>query len=215
MKIQEPSSPRFENRHAEPAARRLSGLMLGVLLCVVVVNLHAERADRDKPVTLEADKVEIDDQKKEATFTGNVTLTQGTMMIKGDRIVVKQDASGFQFGVAYGSPAYFRQKREGVDEYIEGYAQRLEYDGKAEKVEMFTSARLQRGPDEVRGDYISYNAATEFFQVVGGGKSAATPGNPQGRVRAIIQPKPKDQKPAPPAAPLPLQPSEQVATPPQ
>ena len=56
---------------------------------------------------------------------------------------------------------------------------------------VLANARIQRGRDEVRGDYISYNAITEFFQVIGGGKTAATPGNPQGRVRAVIQPKPK------------------------
>jgi lipopolysaccharide export system protein LptA len=173
----------------------------------------AERADRNKPVTLEADRVEIDDQKKEAVFHGNVTLTQGTLTIKADRIVVKQDKDGFQSGVAYGKPAYFRQKREGVDEYIEGFAERLEYDSRAEKVEMFTRAQLKRGADEVRGDYISYNATTEFFQVVGGGTAAATPGNPQGRVRAIIQPRPREGQESPPPDPLPLRPAEPIDTP--
>ena len=81
--------------------------------------------------------------------------------------------TGFQYGIAYGNPAHFRQKREGSDEYIEGFSERLEYDGKADKVQMFTNARIQHGGDEVRGDYISYNAVTEFFQVIGGGKSAA------------------------------------------
>jgi lipopolysaccharide export system protein LptA len=151
----------------------------------------AERADREKPVNLEADRVDLDDAKKEAVFEGNVTLTQGTMMIKADKIIVKQDADGFQYGIAYGSPAHFRQKREGFDDFIEGFSERLEYDGKADKMQMFTNARIQRGRDEVRGDYISYNSITEFFQVIGGGKTAATPGNPQGRVRAVIQPKPK------------------------
>jgi lipopolysaccharide export system ATP-binding protein len=132
----------------------------------VVSPLHAERADREKPVTLEADRVEIDDAKKEAIFHGNVTLTQGTLMMKADRIIVKQDADGFQYGIAYGNQAYFRQKREGVDEYIEGYADRLEYNGKADKVEMFAKAQIRRGTDEVRGDYIAYNAATEFFEVI-------------------------------------------------
>jgi lipopolysaccharide export system protein LptA len=151
----------------------------------------AEKADREKPVNLEADRVDLDDAKKEATFEGNVTLTQGTLMIKADKVVVKQDAEGFQYGIAFGKPAYFRQKREGFDEYIEGWSERLEYDGKADKMQMFTNARIQRAGDEVRGDYISYNAVTEFFQVIGGGKTVATPGNPQGRVRAVIQPKPK------------------------
>jgi lipopolysaccharide export system protein LptA len=148
----------------------------------------AEKADRDKPVNLEADRVDLDDAKKEAIFEGNVSMTQGTLLIKADKIIVKQDASGFQYGIAFGKPAYFRQKREGFDEYIEGYGERLEYDGKVDKMQMFTNARIQRGGDEVRGDYIAYNAVTEFFQVIGGGKSS---GNPPGRVRATIQPKPK------------------------
>lgn len=175
----------------------------------------AERADRDKPVNLEADRVDLDDAKKEAVFVGAVTLTQGTLTIKADKIIVKQDAEGFQYGIAYGSPAHFRQKREGYDEFIEGFSERLEYDGKADKMQLFTNARIQRGGDEVRGDYISYNAVTEFFQVIGGGKSAATTGNPQGRVRAVIQPKPKPGTPAASPGAVELKPSESVQTPKQ
>ncbi|HEX4985630.1 MAG TPA: lipopolysaccharide transport periplasmic protein LptA [Burkholderiales bacterium] len=186
--------------------------MVAVMQCAPA---WAEKADRDKPVNVEADRVDLDDAKKVAVFIGNVTLTQGTLSIKGDKIIVKQDADGFQYGIAYGNPAHFRQKREGYDEYIEGYSERLEYDGKADKVQMFTNARIQRGDDEVRGDYISYNAVTEFFQVIGGGKSAATSGNPHGRVRAVIQPKPKAG--AAPSAPgsVELKPSESVEPPKQ
>jgi lipopolysaccharide export system protein LptA len=172
-------------------ARARAGLRRVAFAMIAPPAVWAERADRDKPVNLEADRVELDDAKKEAVFEGNVTLTQGTMMIKADKIIVKQDADGFQYGIAYGSPAHFRQKREGFDDFIEGFSERLEYDGKADKMQMFTNARIQRGRDELRGDYISYNSITEFFQVIGGGKTVATPGNPQGRVRAVIQPKPK------------------------
>jgi lipopolysaccharide export system protein LptA len=173
--------------------RRARALVCAAFACAMNAPpaVWAERADREKPVNLEADRVELDDAKKEAVFEGNVTLTQGTMMIKADKIIVKQDADGFQYGIAYGKPAQFRQKREGFDDFIEGFSERLEYDGKADKMQMFTNARIQRGRDELRGDYISYNSITEFFQVIGGGKTVATPGNPQGRVRAVIQPKPK------------------------
>jgi lipopolysaccharide export system protein LptA len=173
----------------------------------------AERADSDKPVNLEADRVDLDDAKKEAVFVGNVTLTQGTLSIRADKIIVKQDAAGFQYGIAYGKPAHFRQKREGYDEYIEGFSERLEYDGKADKVQMFTNARIQRGGDEVRGDYISYNAVTEFFQVIGGSKTSPT-GNSEGRVHAVIQPKPKGGTPAPSGS-VELKPSGTVQTPKQ
>ena len=207
----------FRNRNVQ-AARKLLGLAAGAALTVCLgtsLPTSAERADRDRPVNLEADRVDLDDAKKEAVFVGNVTLTQGTLTIKADKIIVKQDAEGFQYGIAYGNPAHFRQKREGYDEYIDGFSERLEYDGKADKMQMFTNARIQRGGDEVHGDYISYNAVTEFFQVIGGGKSTATTGNPQGRVRAVIQPKPKAGAPAASPGPLELKPSESVQPPKQ
>lgn len=183
-------------------------------LLVASPAVHAERADRDKPINLEADRVTIDDAKQVAVFEGNVVLTQGTLVIRGDRMVVKQDSEGFQYGTTWGDLAYFRQKREGVDEYVEGWAERIEYDGKADKMQMFSRAYLKRGQDDVRGNYISYDGTTEFFRVLGGGAAAATPSNPQGRVRAVIQPKPKDkeEKPAQ-ASPLPLKPAAGVSAP--
>jgi lipopolysaccharide export system protein LptA len=164
---------------------------------------QAERADREKPVNLESDSVDIDDGKREGNFIGNVQLTQGTLLIKADKIIVKQDAAGFQYGIAYGKPASFRQKREGTDEYIEGFGERIEYDSKADTVQFFKSAHIKRGGDDVRGEYISYNAITEFFQVIGSGK-------PDDRVKVVIQPKPK--APGAPAAEggVPLKPAENL-----
>jgi lipopolysaccharide export system protein LptA len=183
-----------------------------IACCLTAAVAQAERADRDKPVNLEADQVTVDDAKQTATFIGKVVMTQGTLVIRGDRMVVQQDADGFKYGVAYGNLASFRQKREGYDEYIDGFAERIEYDSKAEKLQMFNRAYLKKSNDDVRGNYISYEIATEFFKVVGGGKQAATEGNPEGRVRAVIQPKSKE-KPAPAAPPLPLKPATDVASP--
>lgn len=189
-----------------------------MLLCLAFAAgyAHAERADRDKPVNLEADTVTMDDAQHLSTYQGRVRLTQGTLTILADKLVVKQDAEGFQYGTAYGNPASFRQKREGFDEYIEGFAQRIEYDGKQEKVQLFTQARVKRNQDEVRGNYISYDAKTEFYQVIGG-KEAATPNNPQGRVRAVIQPKNTSGRPAatpaPSATPPNLRPADSIAAP--
>ncbi len=199
-------------RAAHGAGRISRALAVAALFLLAVSSAHAERADREKPVNLEADRVTVDDLKQTATFEGNVLLTQGTLTIRGNRMVVQQDAEGFKTGVAYGNLAHFRQKRDGVDEYVEGYAERIEYDSKAEKLQMFNRAYIKRGDDDVRGNYISYDAATEFFRVIGGGKQAATAGNPEGRVRAVIQPKPKP-KPTAGAPPLTLQPAPDVANP--
>jgi lipopolysaccharide export system protein LptA len=211
-----PRNVSFRNHNAQARGRlfRLAAVTALAVGLGLAPPASAERADRDKPVNLEADRVDLDDAKKEAVFVGNVTLTQGTLTIRADKIIVKQDAEGFQYGIAYGNPAHFRQKRENFDEYIEGFSERLEYDGKADKVQMFTNARMQHGGDEVRGDYISYNAVTEFFQVIGAAKSSPT-GDPRGRVRAIIQPKPKPGAPAAPPGQLELNPSGSIQPPKQ
>ena len=177
---------------SEPAARsRL--LALALALACLAGPAGAERADRDKPINLEADRVTIDDAKKVSVFEGNVVLTQGTMTLRADRMTVREDAQGFQYGVAHGNLAYFRQKRDGVDEYVEGWAERIEYDGKAERIQLFNRAHMKRGNDEVRGSYISYEQPTEFFRVVGAQDNTAGAHTP-GRVRAVIQPKSKDAK---------------------
>lgn len=188
-------------------------LISWLLTLLIQATALAELADRDKPVNLEADTVTLDDASKISTYQGNVQLSQGTLLIRADKLVVKEDAAGLQHGTAYGNPASFRQKREGVDEYIEGYGLRIEYDGRNDKVELFTQARMKRNQDEVRGNYISYDAKTEFFQVLGGGREAAPPGKEKGRVRAIIQPKPKPGRNTEPSAPLPLQGAENIAQP--
>ena len=171
---------------------------------------HAEKADRDKPINLESNTATVDDAKKISIYEGNVILTQGTLRILADKLVVTEDAEGFQLGTAYGNLASFRQKREGYDEYIEGYALRIEYDQRKDLVQLFNQARMKRGLDEAHGNYISYDGKTEFFQVIGG-KETATATNPRGRVRTVIQPKQKTVAPA--AGPSSLKPAEGIANP--
>ena len=152
---------------------------------------HAESADRDKPIDLEADSVKVDDAKQISTYIGNVVLTQGTLIIHADRLIVREDNEGFQHSTSLGNPTTFKQKREGKNEYMEGSAQRIEYDGRMDKVQLYTKAWVKRGEDIVHGDYIMYDANAEYAEVIGGGSQAATPSTPSGRVRAIIQPKNK------------------------
>jgi lipopolysaccharide export system protein LptA len=160
----------------------------------------AEKADRNKPIHLEADRVVVDDAKQLATFTGNVVLTQGTMVLRGDRMEVRRDKNGFRHGTTWGNLAYFRQKRDNSDELTEGWAERIEYDSRTDKVQMFNRAMLKRGQDQVQGSYISYDQTTELFQVTGGGTQSAAGKPADGRVRAIFQPK-KDGSAAPKPAP--------------
>lgn len=181
-------------------------LVVGLLALVGLSVAHAERADRDKPMNAEADALRYDDGKQISVFTGNVVITKGTIVIRGDRVEVRQDAQGNQFGQVLGSPsaqAFFRQKRDGVDEYIEGVADRIDYNGQADNVRFQGRAVLRRYrgstlSDETAGSLIVYDNLAETFSV-DGGTANRTAANPSGRVRAMLTPTPKDG-----AAPVPV-----------
>lgn len=195
---------------------QLPDLALGLMLACLAPSSQAERSDRNQPIHLEAAQVSIDDAKQVSTFEGNVQLSQGTMTIRGDKIVVTQDQNGLKHGTATGKPASFRQKREGVDEYVEGYGERIEYDTKTETVDFFGHARMQRGLDEVRGDHITYNSRTEIFQALGtaaGGAGKESGDARKGRVRVIIQPKSNPVPSGMTEESLPIKPSDSMTQP--
>jgi lipopolysaccharide export system protein LptA len=152
----------------------------------------AEKADREKPTQVEANRMTSDEARRISIFEGNVVLTKGTMQVRAERIVVRQDADGFQYASASGSPVRFRQKsdpRAGQDGvWLEGEAQRVEIDEKNERVELHESARVSRDQDEVRGSYILYDQRSEFFSV------SSAKDAPGSRVRAVIQPKKPEAK---------------------
>jgi lipopolysaccharide export system protein LptA len=189
--------------------------LLTTLLLATPLSALAERADREKPINLEADRITVDDIKKLQVFEGNVVMTQGTLQIRTNRLVVTQDADGFQKGSAQGGAnglARFRQKREGKDDFIEGEGERIEHDARNEKTEFFVRGWVKSGMDEIRGNYVSYDALTEKFLVTSGSETKSAAGVQQARVRAIIQPKGKNSENAADknSGGLSLRPSERV-----
>lgn len=185
--------------------------ILFLALLAACAAAHGERADRDKPLQVEAQKGSYNDLKQVGVFTGNVIVTKGTLRVTGERVEVRKDPEGYEHAVVTGAPgklAQFRQRRDpskpGVEEYIEGAAERIEYDGRAETVKLLSRAQLIRlenaqPRDELRGDSITYDSRSAQYSV------DAEPGA-DGRVRAIIGP-----RNAPPAGePVPLRPAPEV-----
>lgn len=202
----------------DPCASPWRAALLGAALACLATSGHAEHADRDKPMHLEANRVSIDDANQISTFEGNVQITQGTMIIRGDKIVVTQDKDGFTRSAATGQPASFRQKREGLDEYAEGFGETILYDARSETMDLYGKARVKREQDEISGEHISYNSRSEVFQVRGaqgkqaGAADSSTGEQAKSRVHAIIQP--KNKKPtAAPAEPLSITPSDTLTRP--
>jgi len=186
-----------------------------LLLALAAPVAWGEKADKDKPMNVEADALRYDDAKQVSVFNGKVVLTKGSILIRGGKLEVRQDANGYQYGVVTAAPgklAFFRQKREGVDEFIEGEADTIDYDGRADTVKFISKEQLRRYRgaalnDEFNAGLIVYNNVTDVFTldgapVVGQSSSTGQPGAPAGRVKAMLTPKPSSaaESPAPAAS---------------
>jgi lipopolysaccharide export system protein LptA len=158
----------------------------------------AEKADRSLPMEVLSDGKQaatVDLARKVTVVNGHVTITQGTLLIKADRVEVREIEPGRFTASARGAgdqPASFRQKRDRVDEFVDGEADRLDYDGAAEKVHFIGNARLRvlRGgvpTDEASASTIVYDQRADTIVFEGGGK--ATPGVAAGRARLVFVPR--------------------------
>jgi lipopolysaccharide export system protein LptA len=182
-----------------------AALLLAAALALPAGVARADKADRDKPMNIEADALRYDDLKQSSVFTGRVVITKGTIVIRGARVDVTQDPEGYQHGLVVAEPgkrAFFRQKREGVDEYVEGEGDTIDYDGKADRVKFINHAELRRFrgatlADDIVGSLITYDNTTDTFNVDGGPASPAV----GGRVRAVLAPRQGASAPAAPATP--------------
>ena len=175
-------------------------------LCLLVVAAasvaHAEKADRTKPMNIESDAMRYDDLKQTSVFTGAVVVTKGTIIIRGARIDVRQDPEGYQYGVVTAAPgkqAYYKQRRDvpGGDEWIEGEADRIEYDSRADNVKFIGRAVMRRllgtkVNDESSGPLIVYDQSNDTFTVNGSTlppDAAVAAGQQGSRVRAVLTPR--------------------------
>lgn len=190
--------------------------MVGLAL---VAPVRAEKADRTKPIDWSADAGDVNAQTKAGTLTGNVIITQGTLTIHADKVLFHQNPDSSLSATAFGNPVTFRQKRDDVDEYYEGFAQRGEYDGTKQLLQLYDRALLRRSGDEIRSNYISYNLATDLFKAEGRPNAAGVTDaqGPGARVRGVFQPKQEPGKSEPgkssgkAAAPaVPLKPAEKL-----
>lgn len=178
------------------------------LLCCIALALtaalpaQAEKADRLQPMQIEADSLQHDEARQLTLIQGRITATKGSIVMRGERMEVRQSAEGrqnAQLTANAGDRVFFRQKREGLDEFIEGEAERADYDGARDIVTLTGRAELRilRGAqaiNRVEGQVIVFNNTTETYTVDGRSEGGSS------RVRATISPRTASQ-PAPAPAP--------------
>lgn len=189
------SSPRTSSFPSATAARTAT-VLAALISTGFVTATHAERADRSKPMVVEADRPgTVDLQRQVVVFNGNVVISQGTMVLRADRVEMRETPDGFRAANAIGGSgrqASWRQRRDGaIEEVVEGVADRIEFDGKADTLRFVGNGAVRRMragtvADEITGGTILWDNLAEVFRVEGGAPTAA---NPTGRVRVVLSPR--------------------------
>jgi lipopolysaccharide export system protein LptA len=172
-----------------PCSRGLACVALA--LCVAAPAL-AERSDKDLPLEIDAGQVRFDGKSKIRTLSGGVEIRRGSLLIRAQQIELRETPNGevaFAVGTA-AAPAIFRQKRDGLDELVEGQAQRIDYDSNNETIKLDQQAQLKRWmgsklAEDLSGQTIVYDHARDTFEVSGSTNSGEAPG----RVRAVVAPR--------------------------
>jgi lipopolysaccharide export system protein LptA len=173
-----------------------SFIAVSVLTCAVMNAAHAEKADREKPTIIEAERTSSNGKTKVTTLTGDVSMTRGTIAVKADHAVVTTQPDDTQYAILYGNKerkVTFRQKRDGGDNlWVEGEADRIEYDEKLELVKFISRGRVRylegkKVTEEHEGEYFTYDSAADVFTGENTAEGKNVPG--KGRSKITLQPK--------------------------
>lgn len=157
-------------------------------LCCLLLMLAAPAAlalstDKDQPIEIEADSVDIDEGKGISVYLGNVEINQGSMRLLADKVTVYQQRRKPTRFVAEGNPVRFRQLPDDSKVYNKARALRAEYEVHSEVITLINEAKLIQGKDTFASDRIVYDRVKA---VVRGGAAAEG----RQRVKIRIQPKP-------------------------
>ena len=166
------------------STRRLCG---AALLCLAGPVMALD-SDRQQPIYIDADRVEMDEAKGLNTYTGAVVVVQGTMQINSDTLVIHTENRKPIRYVATGKPARYKQQPKPNEGDVVATSREMEYVIGEKKLHLRGDAHITRQGDVFQGDQLVYDTVRDL--VTGSGGEG-------GRIRMIIQPQRGAEKAAP------------------
>jgi lipopolysaccharide export system protein LptA len=145
-------------------------------------------SDKDKPLDVKADHLEGGLQQELSVLTGNVHVTQGSIVGTGDKADIHQTDHQVTRVVMYGAPATFQQGLEqgGV---MKGRAKNIDYDTTTKHAVLTGDAVVEHPSGEARGEHLTYDV--DSGKITGNGE-----GSSDGQVHLRMLPQSKETKAA-------------------
>lgn len=140
--------------------------------------------DKQQPIEITADRAEIDDQAGTATYSGSVTLIQGSLQLNANKLTLHTDSKGdIRLLVAQGQPAHFQQQHQANAPITHGYGLTVEFDVQLDLLTLTEQAKLLRAEDSFSGKRIQVDTTKNVIQAF------SDKHQPDSRVQMIIQPR--------------------------
>lgn len=171
-------------------------LLIYLISVLCTTGAMALSSDRDQPAVIEADDVEFDFRTGVRTYRGNVSVVQGTLQIKSDKLIVNYKDGKMQNATAWGNPARFRQRPDGKEDDVIGKGKKILLNEVQNTLTLYTKASLTQGSDTAHGEVIIYDMASDKLRVKGAASTTRAKKTekgkgeqPTGRSRIVITPK--------------------------
>ena len=142
--------------------------------------LYAESLDRDKPVFLESDSAKWDEETQKSTYRGNVIVTQGTILLTGDLLIVTSKNNTINTMEMTGKKATYKQKTAS-GKIVNGEAKKIQYYLEKSKIIFLNQAILVQSNNIVKSNKIIYKTDSE--NIIAGDKEGKS------RVKMTLEPK--------------------------
>ena len=140
-------------------------VVLASALCAASLPALAVTGDTDQPIHIDSDQQSLDMQGNVATFTGNVIVTQGTIKINADKVVVTRPGGqqGKEVIDGFGNPATFYQLQDN-GKPVKGHASQMHYELEKDFVILTGNAYLEQLDSNIKGDKITYLVKEQKMQ---------------------------------------------------
>ncbi len=163
-----------------PAGTTIGALLFWLLLGIAPAS--ALESDSEQPLEVEANAAELDERQSTSLYIGEVEVTQGSMRILADEVLVHHKENNQPRKIiAIGNPVRYRQLLDDDPEEMRARALRMEYETDRQEITLIDEAEVIQGEDRFASDRIVYNRITERL-------TAGTSARGRERVRIRIDP---------------------------
>lgn len=164
-----------------------SGLAILFSLLLMAPSIGwALKTDREQPVHLEANSVEIDEKQGVSTYEGNVVVTQGSLQLTGDKMNIYRQNGKLSRILSQGNPSRYRQRMDNSEEEVKGSAKQIELKVHEDELLLTGDAHLEQGKNQFSSDRIQYLRSQAMIKAGNNGESNQ-------RVKVTIEPQQEGQ----------------------